>query len=94
MKQAMSDPKLKSMAKNVSSFAGKLPSEIKKLNETDRSRYLVDVDEKNYLINAKEYIQSQFSCDIEIYNVDDKDINDPAGKSKFAIPLRAAIFIE
>jgi leucyl-tRNA synthetase len=94
MKQAMSDPNLKAMAKNVSQFAGKLPGEIKKLSENDRNRYLVDVDEKDYLKHAKKYLIDMFSCDIEIFCVDEKGIYDPANKSKFAIPLRPAIYIE
>lgn len=94
MKQAMSDPNLKAMAKNVSQFAGKLPGEIKKLSENDRNRYLVDVDEKDYLEHAKKYLTDMFSCDIEIFSADEKGIYDPANKSKFAIPLRPAIYIE
>ncbi|GAG48273.1 unnamed protein product, partial [marine sediment metagenome] len=68
MKQAMSDPQLKAIAKNVSQFAGKLSGEVKKLSETDRKRYLVDVKEKDYLDGSKVYLEDVFSCDIEIYS--------------------------
>ena len=94
MKQAMSDPQLKVIAKNVSQFAGKLLGEVKKLSETDRKRYLVDLKEKDYLDSSKAYLEDVFSCDIEIYSADEKDIYDPAKKSTFAIPLRPAIYIE
>jgi len=94
MKQAMSDPQLKAIAKNVSQFAGNLPGEVKRLSETDRKRYLVDVKEKDYLDDSKAYLEDVFSCDIEIYSADEKDIYDPAKKSTFAIPLRPAIYIE
>jgi leucyl-tRNA synthetase len=94
MKQSMSDSNLKTIAKNVSQFVGKLPNEIKKLSENDRNRYLVDVDEKDYLKNAKKYLIDMFSCDIEIFSSDEKDIYDPMNKSKFALPLRPAIYIE
>ena len=85
---------MKAIAKNVSQFAGKLPGEIKKLSETDRKRYLVNVDEKEYLEHAQEYLKNLFSCDIKICRSDEKDIYDPAKKSTFAIPLRPALYIE
>jgi len=94
MKQAMSDLKLKIIAKKVSQFAGKLPGEIKKLNENDKNRYLVEIDEKKYLENSKQYLIDVFSCEINIYNTEEEDIYDPANKSKFATPLRPAIYIE
>jgi leucyl-tRNA synthetase len=94
MKEIMSDPDMKSIAKQVSQYVGKLPGEVKKLNENDKKRYTVDIDSKNYLVNALGYLKKTFSCEIEIYSADDKDIYDPANKSRFAIPLRPAIYIE
>jgi leucyl-tRNA synthetase len=94
MKQAMSDPHLKTIAKNVSQFAGKLPGEIKKLSDTDKNRYQVDIDEKDYLNTARNVIVEIFSCDVQIFNAADKDIYDPSKKSTFATPLRPAIYIE
>ena len=94
MKEIMSDPDMKSIAKQVSQYVGKLPGEVKKLNKNDKKRYTVDIDGKNYLVNALEYLKKTFSCEIEIYRADDKDIYDPANKSRFAIPMRPAIYVE
>jgi leucyl-tRNA synthetase len=94
MKEVMADPKMKQKAKEVSKFVGKMIGEIKKLNETDRNRYLAKVDEQNYLQTAKLYLQDVFSCDIEIYSADDSIAYDPMQKSRFAEPLRPALFIE
>lgn len=94
MKEIMSDPKMKSIAKQVSQYVGKLPGEVMKLNENDKKRYLVKINEDDYLKQSKDYLKNVFSCDIEIYNAEDKKIYDPANKIKFAIPLRPAIFIE
>jgi len=94
MKDIMADPKMKAKAKQVSQFVGKLPGEIKKLSDTDRNRYLVNIDEQVYLQNAKEYLKNVFSCTIEIHNADDKDLYDPANKTRYAIPLRPAIYME
>ena len=94
MKHVMSDPKMKPLAKQVSQFVNKLPSEIMKLNENDKKRYLVDLDEYDYLNKSKDYLNEFFSCEIEIYKSDDKDINDPGNKIRFAVPLRPAIYVE
>ena len=94
IKKTMANPKMKAIAKDVSQFVGKLPSEIKKLSETDRKRYLVKIEEKDFLENAKQYLKEVFSCNIEVYSADDKNLYDPGKKSKFAVPLRPAIYIE
>ena len=94
IKEIMSDPKMKKVAKEASQFAGKLSKEVMKLNENDKKRYRTEIDEKEYLENAKDYFEKVFSCKIEIYKADDKKIYDPANKNRFAIPLRPAIYIE
>jgi hypothetical protein len=65
-----------------------------KLNNIDKDRYLIDIDESKYLIDSKNYIKNIFSCEVEIYNSDDKNIYDPSNKVRNAIPLRPAIFVE
>ena len=94
MKQAMSDPKLKKLGIQISQFVSKLPGEIMKLNENDKKRYQVDIKEKDYLEKSSNYIQKVFSAEVKIYNADEKEIYDPANKTRFAVPLRPAIYIE
>jgi len=94
MKDLMADPKMKPLAKQVSQFVGKLAGEVKKLGETDKKRYLTNLDEKKYLENAKEYLKDVFSCDITIASSDNKDLYDPANKVRYAAPLRPAIYVE
>jgi leucyl-tRNA synthetase len=94
MKEIMSNPSFKSNAKQVSQFAGKIFGEVKKLSVSDKKRYVINIDEKDYLETTEEYLRKLFSCEIKILCVDDKDIHDPEGKSRFALPLRPAIFIE
>lgn len=94
MKDIMADPKMKPLAKQTSQFIGKLAGEIKKLNDTDKKRYLTDVDEKKYLENAKDYLKDVFSCEIVVSSGDDKDLYDPANKVRYAVPLRPAIYVE
>ncbi len=94
MKEAMADSNLKSKAKEVSQFVGKLPGEIKKLSDSDKEKYMIEFDEKTYLNSAINYINSIFSCEIEIFGSDDEKIYDPANKTRYSVPLRPAIFIE
>ena len=63
------------------------------LNENDKIRYLTELDGAEYLENAKNYLKDIFSCEIEIYSGDEKNIYDPANRARNAIPLRPAIYI-
>jgi leucyl-tRNA synthetase len=64
------------------------------LSDLDRSRFLVPLDEKAHLIDAKTYLSDVLHCHVEIFSADDADLYDPAKKTKFASPLRPAIYIE
>ena len=94
MKELMSDPAHKSHAKELSQFVGKLPGEIKKLNDQDKQRFLLKLDEKASLQQSKDYLEQVFSCSITIFSADDADRYDPAGKARFAVPLRPALYFE
>jgi leucyl-tRNA synthetase len=94
IKDVMSDPAMKLLGQQVSQFVGKIAADLKMLNEADRQRYLVPLNEAEHLINAKNYLSEVFHSDIEIYSSDDKNIYDPAKKTKFAAPLRPAIYVE
>jgi leucyl-tRNA synthetase len=94
MKELMADPKMKKMGKEISQFTGKLPGEIKRLNPVDKARYQVDLDEKQHLETAKDYLEALFGCPVKLCSADQADIYDPANKARFAIPLRPAVYIE
>jgi leucyl-tRNA synthetase len=94
MKEAMKDPELKSISKQVSQFVSKLPSDIVKLNDNDVKRHLVEIKENEYLDKSKDFLKDLFSSEIEVFSVDDKKIYDPTDKKRFAIPLRPAIYVE
>ena len=63
-------------------------------SEIDRGRFIIPINEKDHLLNAKLYLNEVFSCEVEIYSADDINLYDPAKKIKFATPLRPAIYIE
>jgi hypothetical protein len=64
-----------------------------KLSETDKRKYLVNIDEKSYLQQASDYLKELFSSKVEIFSADEKNIYDPVNKTRLAVPLRPAIYI-
>jgi leucyl-tRNA synthetase len=94
IKETLTDTSMKPISQQVSQFVSKIGSEIKMLSEIDRKRFLIPLNEKDQLLNAKVYLNEVFNCEVEIYSADDKNLYDPAKKIKFAIPLRPAIYIE
>jgi leucyl-tRNA synthetase len=85
---------MKPFGQQVSDYVGKNAATIKMLSDTDRQRYLVSLNEKEHLINAKRYLTEVFHCDVDISNADEPNLYDPAKKTKFAAPLRPALYIE
>jgi leucyl-tRNA synthetase len=94
IKDTMADQAMKPLGQQVSQFIAKITPEIKTLNENDRRRFLIPLDEKKHLSDAKSYLAEALRCPVEIYSADDTNLYDPAKKIKFATPLRPAIFIE
>jgi len=94
MKTAMSDPALRKHGKEVADFVNKTIVEIKKLNENDRKRFEIKIDEKTYLEKAKSFFEKEFNAEVNIIGADDKNVYDPAKKARFAVPLRPAIYLE
>jgi len=94
IKETMGDPAMKPLGQQVSQFVAKIAPEIKMLSEADRQRFLVPLNEKAHLADAQSYLSEVLHCPIEIYRADDTNLYDPANKTRFAIPLRPAIYIE
>jgi leucyl-tRNA synthetase len=94
IKESLTKPELKNQSKLVSNYISKLPNEIRQLSDNDKRKYQIQVDEKQYLKNSMDYLEKIFSCKIEVFKADESNIFDPAGKTKFATPLRPAIYIE
>ena len=94
IKELMNDPAHRAHAKELSQFVGKLPSDIKKLNDQDKHRFLLKLDEKASLQQSKDYLEQVFSCSVTIFSADDAERYDPAGKARFAVPLRPALYFE
>jgi len=93
IKDLMSDPEMKKNAKKVIKYVNKLQIEINKFNFLDQQRYLKDFNSYNYLNDSKQYLEKIFKCNIEIIKCDNEHIYDPDERSKFAVPLRPAIYM-
>ncbi len=86
MKNLMMEAKKLGMdMKRASKYAAKLIEEMKKME-------FMKVDEFGYLKNAKDFIEKEIGCSVEI--MDEHATYDPAGKKEQAVPLRPAIYIE
>jgi leucyl-tRNA synthetase len=94
MNALMSDPSMKIHAKELPRFAQKVITDIQGMEtELMNSLLEVDFDEMSALDEAREFLSRAIDCNIEIYSADNPDY-DPQGKSRFASPMRPAIFIE
>ncbi|MCZ7397189.1 MAG: leucine--tRNA ligase [Candidatus Methanoperedens sp.] len=94
MNSLMSDPTMKSHARDIPKFAQKVITDIQGMEKELMNSLLdVDLDEVSALNEAKDFLSSAVDCNIEIYSAD-APIYDPQGKSRFASPMRPAIFIE
>ena len=94
MKTAMADPAYRMLGKQVSQFVGGLVSDIKKMTDNDKGRYRIAFNEKEYLESARIFLEKTFSAEVQVFRADDEKKIDPANKSRFAVPLRPAIYIE
>lgn len=94
IKETLADPAMKPLGQQVSQYIAKISAEIKTFSETDKGRFLVPLDEKNHLSDAKSYLSEVLRCPVEIYSADDAHLYDPAQKTRYAAPLRPAIYIE
>jgi leucyl-tRNA synthetase len=94
MKSAMSNEDIKKHSKEAAQYAKKLAENLKNRGSEEIEKLQGKIDEKAYLVEAADFLKSEFSCALEIYSSDDENIYDPKNKAKFAQPARCAIFVE
>ena len=71
IKDTLVDPTMKPLGQQVSQFVAKIAPEIKMFSEMDRGRFLIPIDEKAHLSDAKPYLSEVLHCPVEIYSADD-----------------------
>lgn len=94
MNAIMGDPAMRVYGKEIPKFAQKVITDIQGMEKDLMDALLeVDFDEISALNEAREFLSCAVGCCIEIYSADAPEY-DPQGKSRFASPMRPAIYIE
>ena len=94
MNRLMSDKTMRAYGKEIPKFAQKVISDIMGMEEDLMNALLeVDFDEISSLNEAREFLSDAVGCSIEIYSADTPGY-DPQSKSRFASPMRPAIYVE
>ncbi|GBE54778.1 valine--tRNA ligase [archaeon BMS3Bbin15] len=60
----------------------------------ERLRFIARIDERAMLKEAREFIEREARAEVEVYLSEDENIYDPAGKSRNAMPMKPAIYLE
>ncbi|UCE74793.1 MAG: class I tRNA ligase family protein, partial [Methanomassiliicoccales archaeon] len=94
MKKAMSHENIKIHSKEAAQYAKKLAENLGNRGPDDLLRLSVTIDEKGYLLEARDFLKHELKCEVEVFSMDDETLYDPQGKAKSAVPGRCAIFVE
>jgi leucyl-tRNA synthetase len=94
IKTLMASPELKRFGKDIPKFVQKIVPEFKS-GGADRYGIFAGpgLDEQALLIESASFLEKEVSCPVEIHSADSPTF-DPEKKSRFAEPLRPAIYIE
>ncbi|MFP4655031.1 MAG: leucine--tRNA ligase [Methanohalobium sp.] len=94
MKNLMQDPEIKSYGKEVQKFVQKIAPNITSMDREKFDKiYNANLDEESALKENLKFFEKETGCTVEIENADNPQY-DPDNKSKYAIPLKPAIYIE
>ena len=94
IKTLMANPDLKRFGKDIPKFVQKIVPEFKS-GGADRYEIFAGpgLDEQALLKESASFLEKEIGCPVEIYSAD-SPAYDPEKKSRFAEPLRPAIYIE
>ncbi|HWQ49160.1 MAG TPA: leucine--tRNA ligase [Methanosarcina sp.] len=94
IKKLMANPDLKRFGKEIPKFVQKIVPEFKS-GSADRYEILTgpDIDEQALLKESISFLEKEIGCPVEVHSADSPAF-DPEKKSRFAEPLRPAIYIE
>ncbi|MBN1133345.1 MAG: leucine--tRNA ligase [Methanosarcinaceae archaeon] len=94
IKSVMAGQDIKRHGKEVQAFVNKLIPDINSMN-TEKIEMLADFDlnEEAILKEASKFLTVEIGCPVKVYNADTPQY-DPEKKSRFAVPLRPAIYLE
>jgi leucyl-tRNA synthetase len=94
IKKLMANPEFKCFGKEIPKFVQKIIPEFKS-GSVDRYEIFTGpgIDEYALLKESISFLEKEIGCSVEVYSADSPAF-DPEKKSRFAEPLRPAIYIE
>ncbi len=94
IKTLMADPDNRAYGKEIPKYVQKLVPDITSM-KTERFEMMhgFDLDEKSILQENRDCLTHELGCPVEVYSADAPEY-DPENKSRFAAPLRPAIYLE
>ena len=94
IKTLMADPDNRAYGKEIPKYVQKLVPDITSM-KTERFEMMhgFDLDEKSILQENRDCLTHELGCPVEVYSADAPGY-DPENKSRFAAPLRPAIYLE
>jgi leucyl-tRNA synthetase len=94
IKTLMAEPANKTYGKEIPKFVQKIIPDITSM-KVDRLEMFdgYELDELEILRENQRFFEKEFNCTVEVYSADAPDY-DPEKKSRFAAPMRPAIYLE
>jgi leucyl-tRNA synthetase len=94
IKTLMADSELKRFGKDIPKYVQKIVPEFKSGGAEKYEIFAgAELDEQALLKEASSFLEKEIGCPVEIHSAD-SPAYDPEKKSRFAEPLRPAIYIE
>ncbi len=94
IKKFMGTPGMEPYREDIPKFVGTLTKMFASITPVELEQKSIQFDEFDYIASAKEFLEKELECPVEVYRADGEDIPDPQGKSKQAQPLRPAILVQ
>lgn len=94
IKTLMAEPVNRAYGKEIPKFVQKIVPDISSMR-VERLEMFDDyeLDELAILKENQQFLEKEFNCTVEVYGADEPGY-DPENKSRFAIPMRPAIYLE
>jgi len=94
MKVLFAEAKLRERGRDVQDFVKKAVPELTRLSPEDTKIRSAPFDEGPYLASAAAFLGTEFRSTVTVLDAEAKDMYDPRGRARTAMPWRPAIFVE
>jgi leucyl-tRNA synthetase len=94
IKGAMAKPYASGVKKDIPPYAKEIVLDAVRASPEDKRIMSAPVDELGTLSGTRDFLESEFGCQVEVFSADDPGKVDPKGKSRYAKPGRPAVYIE